>query len=286
MTDMSKSIGLIGIGLLGQAMADRLLEDGFDVHGCDPFADLDSFVSGGGYVCESANAVAQKSRRIILCLPDSLVSRQVVTGLLPRLKGHTLIDTTTGSPDDALVMADQLGKANSTYIDASVAGSSDLMRRHAATLLVGCSAVTFRDCGDVFKTLASNTYHVGDVGSASRMKLVVNLAIGLNRAVLAEALAFGESLGFDSTQVSDVLRHTPAYSAAMDAKAPKMVQNDFTPQARLRQHLKDVKLILDLARTYQAQVPLSTLHASILSDLVDAGHGDLDNSAIVKAFRQ
>ena len=116
------------------------------------------------------------------------------------------------------------------------------------------------------------------------MKLVVNLAIGLNRAVLAEALAFGESYGFESEKVLEVLMASPGHSRMMDSKGQKMVDRDFAPQARLRQHLKDVRLILDAAKCTSASTPLTELHATLLQQLADAGFGDEDNSAILRAF--
>lgn len=114
------------------------------------------------------------------------------------------------------------------------------------------------------------------------MKLVVNLVLGLNRAVLAEGLSFARSLGFDPAMALDVLRQSPAASTVMQTKGDKMVAGDFTPQARLRQHLKDVRLILAAAGA--AKTPLSEVHAQLLQELVDRGCGDEDNSAVIRAF--
>lgn len=283
---MSNEIGLIGVGLLGQAMAERLLADGFDVHGFDVREDLESFESTGGTICESAAQLAERCPRILLCLPDSNVVGTVISQIEPTLSHHILIDTTTGAPADTIAFGERLAELGCIYMDATVAGSSQQMRQHAATIMVGGTPEAFDSCRDIFAALSAKTYHVGEAGSGARMKLVVNLAIGLHRAVLAETLAFGESMGFGSQQVVDVLRNTPAYSAAMDTKAAKMVDEDFQPQARLQQHLKDVRLILAAAHDHDAIVPLSKLHADLLDKLVAAGFGDLDNSAVVKAFRK
>ena len=114
------------------------------------------------------------------------------------------------------------------------------------------------------------------------MKLVTNLVLGLNRAALAEGLAFAESLGLDPAATLGVLRDSMAYSRIMDTKGPKMIARDFIPEARLSQHLKDVRLILKSGGT----LPLSTLHRDLLEQLENAGHGELDNSAIIKAFQK
>lgn len=280
-----KRIGLIGIGLLGSAIAERLLATGHQVVGFDTAADLQTFRDAGGIYCSSIGDVVQSCKRIIFSLPDSNVVQSVIDKIRPNLSDHTIVDTTTGDPETVVEIGHQLRQIDVDYLDATVAGSSQHMRDHEVTILVGGSIHAFDRCKDIFDIIAAKTFFLGEIGSGARMKLVVNLAIGLNRAVLAESLSFGEAFGFDSQQVVEVLINTPAHSDAMDTKGQKMATNDFSPQARLRQHLKDVKLILAAAKGNKARVPLSTLHEDLLQRLVDAGNGDDDNSAIVKAFR-
>ena len=116
------------------------------------------------------------------------------------------------------------------------------------------------------------------------MKLVLNLVLGLNRAVLAEGLSFARSSGIDPALALEILKAGPAYSKAMDVKGQKMLSEDFTPEARLSQHLKDVRLILDQARQQGRMLPLSEVHRTLLEKAETAGYGAADNSAIVKAF--
>ena len=117
------------------------------------------------------------------------------------------------------------------------------------------------------------------------MKLVVNLVLGLNRAVLAEGLSFARQLGIDGGHALEVLKAGASWSRAMDHKGEKMLALDFEPQARLAQHFKDVRLILELAGQAKATVPFSSLHEKLLSRLVDQGDGELDNCAIIRAFQ-
>lgn len=117
------------------------------------------------------------------------------------------------------------------------------------------------------------------------MKLVVNLVLGLNRAVLAEGLAFAEHLGVDPRQALQVLQAGPAASGVMETKGRKMLESDFGLQARLTQHLKDVRLILAVGQQTGERLPLSKLHEQLLTELDRAGCGNLDNSAIIRAFR-
>ncbi|MBL9082252.1 MAG: NAD(P)-dependent oxidoreductase, partial [Planctomycetales bacterium] len=118
----------------------------------------------------------------------------------------------------------------------------------------------------------------------AKWKLVHNLILGLHRAVLAEGLAFAEALGLDAARLLDVLKRTPAASTVMTTKGPKMLARDFAPQATVRQHLKDVRLILATAAQAQAMTPLSKLHAELLERTIDLGHSESDNSAVITAF--
>ena len=116
------------------------------------------------------------------------------------------------------------------------------------------------------------------------MKLVTNLVLGLNRAALAEGLAFAKALGLDGAEALQVLKASMAYSRIMDTKGEKMLRRDFAPQAKLSQHLKDVRLILQAGQETQARLPLSQLHSELLAAAETAGLGEADNSAIIAMF--
>ena len=116
------------------------------------------------------------------------------------------------------------------------------------------------------------------------MKLVTNLVLGLNRAALAEGISFAHQLGLDLNQALYLLRESMADSRIMDTKGEKMLSGDFSPQARLSQHLKDVRLMLQSAHEANGSLPLTETHRVLLERAVEMGFGDLDNSAIVRAI--
>src|SRR4029079_14972881 len=128
------------------------------------------------------------------------------------------------------------------YLEAPFSGSSEQMRNHQSTALIAGEQASFEACRDLWECLAAKSYYVGEWGNAAKMKLVTNLVLGLNRAVLAEGLVFAESLGLSREAALRALVNSPSYSRTMDAKGPKMVQGEFTPEARLSQHIKDVRL--------------------------------------------
>ena len=123
----SETIGLIGIGLLGSAIAERLLQSGFAVLGFDPNAGLKSFQAAGGQVASDNSTIASTCQRIILSLPDSKIVRSVIDQMRPALNSQTIVDTTTGSPDDTVAWSAELRGMGVDYLDSTVAGSSDMV---------------------------------------------------------------------------------------------------------------------------------------------------------------
>ena len=117
------------------------------------------------------------------------------------------------------------------------------------------------------------------------MKLVTNLVLGLNRVALAEGLVFAENIGVSPAAALQVMIGSPAYSKAMDVKGRKMVERDFKAQARLSQHLKDVRLMLQAAAKAGLKLPLSETHCELMQQAEKAGLGDLDNCAIIEIIR-
>jgi 3-hydroxyisobutyrate dehydrogenase-like beta-hydroxyacid dehydrogenase len=269
-------------------MAQRFMEAGFCVAGFDINPDCrENLRRMGGEALASAPAVADTCDRIVLSLPDSQVVEAVLGELESRLKpGAIVVDTTTGDPARMEALGKRLEQRGVQYLDVSVVGSSRQVKEGQAIVVAGGDAQAFDRCGDLFSCLAQRAFHLGPCGRGARMKLVVNLVLGLNRAVLAEGLAFAACCGLDPAVALEVLRAGVSYSRVMDLKGPKMLAREFTPEARLSQHLKDVRLILAAGKQHGARLPLSRLHRGLLEELEAAGLGPADNSAIIEAFRR
>lgn len=277
-----EKIGLIGLGLVGTAVSERLIASGFQVLGYDVRAVGLDFVQ----FCSDAGEVFSRCDRIILCLPTS----QVVTDIVNESRSHfrsgqIVIDTGTGSPDEMIKIHDDLIGQGVTYLEATIAGSSQLLRNKQAPLFTAGDKDMIEGQGDLFRSLTEKSFYLGSFGNASKFKLVHNLLIGLNRAVLAEGLQFAESLGFSSEESLSILKQTTASSGVMKTKGDRMVKRDYEdPQAFLSQHIKDVKLILEESERSGAIVPFSLLHKELLESIESRGFGGVDNSAIMEAF--
>jgi 3-hydroxyisobutyrate dehydrogenase-like beta-hydroxyacid dehydrogenase len=201
-------------------------------------------------------------------------------------RGQIILDTTTGDPAKSTALAKRLAERGVQYLEAPISGSSEQTRRGEATVIVGGERDAFSACSDLWPLMGKKVFHVGPCGSASKMKLISNLVLGLNRAALAEGLAFAEAIGVSAEAALEVMSQSAAYSRAMDVKGRKMVESDFSVQARLSQHLKDVRLILESAAAAGMTLPLSETHRQLLERAEAAGLGDLDNSAIIGIMRR
>lgn len=284
-----KRIGIIGLGLMGTAITERLLAHNFHLFVWNRTREkADPMLALGAQW--SDNPLADCSR-VIISLYTSDVVETVLQQMLAELhdnqqakilNGRILIDTTTGAPEQSVAMCSRLAKFGVQYMDAPVSGSSNQTRSGEATVMVGGEPEAFEACCDLWPVLGANVYHTGAIGSAAKMKLVCNLVLGLNRAALAEALVFAQCIGVDPAAALEILRGSMAYSRVMDVKGQKMLEEDFTVQARLSQHLKDVRLMLDSGVT----LPLSQTHRQLLEQAEALGLGDVDNCAIIKAIQQ
>ena len=280
-----KPLGLIGLGLLGSAMSERFMAAGYSVLGFDSSPERrEQFKAAGGVLCDSARAVFQNCETVVLSLPNSGIVAEVISGCLDGIHQHLIVDTTTGAPEDARQLATQLEAHGACYLDATVVGSSEQTRQGVVMTLVGGTAEGFEKAASLLKCFSTQQFHTGASGTGATAKLIVNLVLGLSRAVLAEALNLAKACQMDQARILEILRSGAAYSRVMDIKGDKMISGDFAPQARLDQHWKDVGLILELGRSANAAVPLSELHSQLLERASTLGFGQQDNSAIIKAF--
>ncbi len=278
-------IGVIGLGLMGTAIAGRLLAHGYEVRVWNRTrARADPLLARGARWCDQPLA---EGGRVILCLYTTDTVVEVLEAMRAGAgAGLVVVDTTTGEPGATEALGRRLAGWGWRYLDAPISGSSQQTRDGEATVLVGGDPAVFDENADLWRVLGRRVFHVGPNGSGSRMKLITNLVLGLNRAVLAEGLAFAEALGVSPGAALEVLAGSNAYSKAMDVKGRKMVERDYAVQARLSQHLKDVRLMLDAAATSGLDLPLTDTHRRLMEAAEARGLGELDNSAIFEVLRR
>jgi 3-hydroxyisobutyrate dehydrogenase-like beta-hydroxyacid dehydrogenase len=286
-------IGIIGLGLVGQALAQRLAAAGFKCIGFDLSQDaMAHFTALGHTTAASVSALAASVRTVVIAVFDTAGVLQItesvdaVRSLSASTTGITLIDCSTGDPDQLAALAGRLQARGIGFIEAPLSGSSAQIAAGQATLLLGGDSATITAQSTVLDALSQQRIHVGGAGMGARAKLATNLVLGLNRAALAEGMVFAERLGIAPEAFLQLVLATPARSDAALVKGPQMVSQQFAPQSRIRQHLKDVNIMLAAAQAHGQHLPLSTAHAALMQAAVQAGDGDLDNAAIIQQIRR
>ena len=276
---------MIGLGLMGTALTQRLHDHGWRVHVWNRTpSKATPLLTMGAAWCDRPLAA---TTRVIVSLYSSDVVEEVLAPWMDDISAETIvIDTTTGSRESSERLAEQVSKAGGVYLDAPISGSSEQTRRGEATVMVAGSLSAFERCRDLWDVLGTHCFHVGRSGNAARTKLVSNLILGLNRVAAAEGLLFAEALGLDLDTTLRVLRASPASSRQLETKGPKMIAGDLSPQARLSQHLKDVRLMLAAADKQHVSLRLTDTHRQLLEEAEALGHGAHDNSAIFQAMRE
>ena len=288
-------VGLIGLGLVGTAVAKRLRAAGYLCVGFDVRKEaLLAFENAGFQTSPSVEGLLKQTNTLVLAVFDTLGVMDVIAQIKqhrPIQKQSTqpalsLIDCSTGDPVKLAELASVLVADNIQFIEAPLSGSSVQIEKGQATLLLGGEALHIQNVAPLLNALASSQQHVGGAGMAAKAKLATNLVLGLNRAALAEGMVFAQTLGISPETFLQLVLNTPARSEAAVVKGSMMVNEQFEPQSRIRQHLKDVQLMLDMANLSSQNLPLSQAHAQLMRNAITEGDGELDNAAIIRQIRR
>ena len=289
---MREPVAVIGLGLMGTALAEALIRAGFEVRGFDLDPERrDALESIGGTAFDSSVAAAEGLGLVVTSLPTGEQVREVCIG--PEgIASHlapdaVVIDTTTSSPEDTVDTAGRLAAIDIGFVDACISGSSNMVADHDVVIMVGGASEHVARSMPVLDAIARSVHHVGPVGSGTSTKLVVNLVLGANRLALAEGLTLAARSGLDPGVVLEVLRDGVAYSKAMDIWGPRMLAGGIDPPtSRLRQHHKDVRLMLEQGDRVGAPLPLTTALNEVLNEAERLELSDSDISGLIEVLRR
>ena len=289
-------VAIIGLGLMGEVYAQRLLDAGFAVSGfdIDP-ARRARLKEIGGQPAETIAELANSSKLmpasciIVAVFSTAQVEDVIENHLLPALgedSNKIVLVMSTIDPDQVAALAARVIRRGIRYLDVPVSGTSDQVRRGDGVALIGGDKAIASEVAPIFDALFARRFHVGKIGDGGRAKLAVNLILGLNRLALAEGLVFAERMGLDPAAFLEVAKGSASYSQVMETKGPKMVRGDFSPEGRVKQTLKDAHMMLDQGAAFGQPLKSLEVHADVLEACVKAGEADLDNSAIIKEVRR
>jgi 3-hydroxyisobutyrate dehydrogenase-like beta-hydroxyacid dehydrogenase len=286
-----KRIAVVGVGLLGSAVASRLLAGGFTVKGYDTRANqLAALSSRGLEPASSLKDAAAGAEAVFTILPTPDAVETTIAGpgglLTVMSRSAPLIQMSTISPALTRRLADAARSAGIGFLDAPMSGTSAMVERGDCTIFAGGDAALIAVCQPVFAAVAKRTTHVGPVGSASLAKLAANLLVALNTAALAEALVLGTKGGLPPQVLLDILKDSAGASRMVDVRGPLMVEHRFEPQMKLELFLKDFRLMLEEAQRLGVALPLTSLTQQLCTAAVSDGRGGDDLAVLITTLEK
>ncbi len=284
------SVGIVGLGLLGSAVAARLRAAGHDVIGYDVVAERNRALGAiGGRAVDSAEAVAAAAEVICVVLPSLAAVESVILGddgLAIVARGRTVVQMSTISPALTRRLARECGAHGVAFLDCPISGTSGMVARGDGIIFVGGEHAVYERWRPVLESILPRAVRVGDAGQAMVLKLVANLLVALHSAAAAEALAMVSRAGLDVPQALELLVSSAASSRMLEVRGPLIVKRDFPPQMKLDLFMKDLHQIQEAAGAVGSPVPLTDVAERLYAAANSAGHGGEDLAVVVTALER
>ena len=279
------SVAFLGLGCLGQPMAANLLRAGvpLTVHNRTRAKEEALAAEGAQRAATPAAAVAAADM-VMLCLSDDAAVVEVLTAA-PLRPGALVIDTSTISPGTSRRLAQQLREQGVAYLDAPVTGGTEGAKAGTLSVLVGGATADLERARPLLEVIGRSISHFGPVGCGQEAKAVNQVLVAGSYAAVAEALALAQRLGLPQAQLVEALKHGAAGSWALEHRSRQMIENTYPLGFRLALHHKDLTIALEAAADQQLDLPITAQVAAMETDLLDAGHGDEDVSALARWFQ-
>ncbi|MAF95103.1 MAG: 2-hydroxy-3-oxopropionate reductase [Rhodospirillaceae bacterium] len=284
-----QTIGFIGLGLMGKPMARNLKAAGAEMIVHNRSQGVIEELSGEGMTPAKTPAdAAGAAETVILMLSDTAAVEKVllgpdgvVSGLRP---GGLVIDMGTSKVIATRAFARDVEAAGGDYIDAPVSGGTIGAEGGTLTIMAGGSGAAMERAAPVFDVLGQSTTHVGATGAGQVAKAANQVIVGLNIGAVAEALTLAKKAGADPARVRDALAGGVADSRILEVHGKRMIDGAFEPGGKCVTQRKDLFQALELAGELGFEMPATALNMALYDKLIEAGLGELDHSALIKAI--
>lgn len=283
-------LGFIGLGNMGSRIARRLLEHGYRLAVYDrDTTQAETLAQLGGTVAKSVHELASTVDVVLSCLTNDEAVRSVYTeteGVFAAAKAGTVVlEMSTVSPETSRELHSLGARRGIEVLDVAISGSTPAAEQGILTLLAGGNRELFRAAKPIFRTIAKQSFLLGDSGSGSAMKLVVNTLLGVGMQAIAEAVVLGEKSGLDRERLLEVLSKTAVIAPAHLGKLARVAVNDYSPQFPLRLMHKDFELILKAAA--RAHVSMPATQAAFAANSEELVGGDeKDFSSVLRRMEE
>lgn len=285
------TIGFIGLGVMGSPMAINLVRAEHTVVGYNRTpSKAAALVEAGGRAANSIAGAVASADLVALNLPDSADVEQVLTGdggaFAHAAPGTVIVGFSSIAPDVASRMAEDADTRALLFLDAPVSGGEEGAIAGSLSIMVGGSDDAFARALPVLEVVGSTVAHVGPSGGGQMVKAANQLIVAANIAALAEAIVFLEAHDVDTAAAIKVLGGGLVGSTVLDHKAPRMLDRDFAPGARIDLHHKDLGIVTAAARDAGVVTPVGSLVATLMASARANGDGGLDHSALQRVVER
>lgn len=285
-------IGFVGLGIMGKPMVKNLIKANKDVLVNDLNKEAEKEVEALGAKVVSIEEMARDAEVMITMLPNGAIVKSVLysgeTALLNQseINVKMVIDMSSLTPNESLEISKVLEEKDIQYLDAPVSGGEPLAITGELAVMVGCDEDLLEDIKEVLRPIAGSVVRVGHVGSGSVVKLANQIIVNTNIAALSEAVVLAKKFDIDLTEMHEAIKNGLAGSAVMEAKFPKMIEQDYKPGGTLNINLKDLKNVSSTADTAGLTLPVVNQIKEIYKSEVAQGNGLNDHSGIIQYFEK
>ena len=284
------NIGIIGTGLMGSAIAERLLERGFTVYIHNRTKQRsDPLVRKGGIRVGNPSELGKKCNYVIISVTDGNAVKEILFGnnglIYSNNNQLSIIDTSTVLPEDSIYCANLMKRKGYAMIQAPIMGGPDATRKGDVISIVSGDKKTMEKCRRILTNFSKKIFYAGyRDGAANYLKLGLNLNIALIAISLSESIIFIKKSKTSPTVFLNILNSTYFKTGLSEIKGPKMIRNNFEPKFFLKNMLKDVQLLNECAKRNNASLSFSSLAEQYFRMASNRGYSELDYTAILKLF--
>ena len=284
------NIGIIGTGLMGSAIAERLIERGFTVYVHNRTKQRsDALVRKGGIRIGNPSELGKKCNYVIISVTDGNAVKEILFGNNGLINSNnnqlSIIDTSTVLPEDSIYCANLMKRKGYAMMQAPIMGGPDATRKGDVISIVSGDKKTIEKCRRILTNFSKKIFYAGHRdGAANYLKLGLNLNIALIAISLSESIIFIKKSKTDPTVFLDILNSTYFKTGLSEVKGPKMIRNNFEPKFFLKNMLKDVQLLNECAKRNNASLSFSSLAEQYFRMAANRGYSELDYTAILKLF--
>ncbi|KQM79921.1 L-threonate dehydrogenase [Xylophilus sp. Leaf220] len=290
---MPDTIGLIGLGAMGLGMAQSLRRAGFDIAVHDVRTEAaEAFAQEGGRACAKLPELGAQCDVVVSVVVNAAQTEAVlfgageVPGCAASLRpGSVFVMCSTVDPAWSVALEARLAALDILYLDAPISGGAAKAASGEMTMMTAGSPAAYEKAGAVLDAMAGKVYRLGDAaGAGSKVKILNQLLAGVHIAAAAEAMALGLREGVDPAGLYEVITHSAGNSWMFENRMAHVLAADYTPLSAVDIFVKDLGLVLDLARASKFPLPLSSTAHQMFMQASTAGFAKEDDSAVIKIF--